>query len=148
MPQDVSAARKFARRLIDCEGADSPGPTTTADAQRAAERVWDELSKWTGVDGCHALLSRAVALAKAENPLSVGNATVGSRSRSWLEGIRDNRSTNSADAGDKGVESILTALIELLTRLVGDQIATNMLQPCLPENSSGDRRVRVAETEQ
>ena len=115
MSQDVSAARKFARRLIDCEGVDSAGPTATAGAQRAAERVWDELSKWTGVDGCHALLTRAVALAKAENPRSLGNATVGSRSRTWLEGISDNSSTNSADAGDNGVESILTALIELLT---------------------------------
>jgi hypothetical protein len=147
MPQDISAARKFARRLIDCEGVESSGPTTTADAQRAAERVWDELSKWTGVDGCYALLTRAVALAKAENPMLLRNAKVGSRSRSWLDGIGDNRPTNGADAGDNGIESILTALIELLVRLVGDQIALNMLEPCLPDNSSGDGRVRVAETE-
>ena len=147
MPQDVSDARQLARRLIGGEEVDSAGSTSTADAQRAAERVWDELSKWTGVDGCYALLTRAVALARAENPVLLRNAAVGSRSRSWLEGIGDNGSTTSGDARDKGVESILTALIELLVRLVGDQIAMNMLRPCLPDNSSGDARVRVAETE-
>ena len=146
MPQEVSAARKFARRLIDCEGVDSSGSNPTAGAQRATERVWDELSKWTGVDGCHALLTRALALARAENPGLLQNARVGSRSRSWLEGIADNSSSVRANPGDDGVESILTALIELLERLVGDQIAINMLQPCLPDKSS-DADMRVAGTE-
>lgn len=146
MSQDDSPARKFARRLIDCEGIDSSGSNTTADARRAVERVWNELSKWTGVDGCHALLTRAVALARAENPVLLRNARVGSRSRSWLEGVADNPSTNAAYAGNEGIESILTALMELLGRLVGDQIAINMLQPCLPDKSNDDARVRVAET--
>ena len=146
MSPDLSPARKFARRLIDCEGVDPSGSAATSDAQRAVERVWDELSKWTGVDGSHALLTRAVALAKAENPGLLRNARVGSRSRSWLEGVADNPSTNGATVGNEGVEFILASLMELLGRLVGNQIAINMLQPCLPDNSSGDAGDRVAET--
>ena len=123
-----------------------PSVTEVPDAQWAAECVWDEVSKWTGVDGCHALLTRAVALAKARNPTLLRTARVGARSRRWLEGIGDGTSTNGASAAVEGVESILTELIELLGRLVGEQIAINMLQPCLPENAGASARPRGEET--
>ena len=146
MSPDASPARELARRLIEGEGVDHAGSIAVADAQHAAERVWDELSKWMGIDGSHALLTRAVALAKAEHPVLLRNAKVGGRSRSWLEGVVDNHSTNGTDAAAEGIESIFTALIELLGRLVGDQIALNLLQPCLPDNVGGNARVRLEET--
>lgn len=148
MPPDGLATREFARRLLDPGDSGDDHLTAAASAQRALECVSIELSKWTGADGGHALLTRAVALAKAKNPELLRNTTVGPRLPTRLEGLTATSSTDGSSAAVQGMESILTELIELLSRLIGDQLAMTLMQPCLANKARDLALARAEETSQ
>ena len=79
------AIRDFARRLVALEAArDEPPVASGSEAVRVCENLRLPLSKLAGVAGFRSLMSRAVAMAKAEMPSLVA---VQVRAEGSLEGL-------------------------------------------------------------
>jgi hypothetical protein len=91
--------------------------------------VSDELSRWIGRDGCHALFARALATAQAEGGHRVlDTVRTSARSVYCLDGLNDSATRQGAAAATEGAAAILSALIELLGRLIGEDMALSLLE--------------------
>jgi hypothetical protein len=118
-----ATVRNFARRLIALESARCAGPVeTVSDAVRVCERLRAPLAKLAGVAGFRSLLARALALAKAADPVLEG---VRVRPDGTLEGFEAIPPDRAAEAGFLAVAELLGLLITfigepLTLRLVGD----------------------------
>ena len=130
MAPNSPAARVLARRLL-ASAAPAPTDETAAEvALPAAERVVlhlaTELSRWFGPYGFHALLTRAVAEARAEHP-ALRHVRVGEPTAPTLHGLAAASGTHGADETVEGVEAALAALVDLLGRLIGEDLAVTFI---------------------
>jgi hypothetical protein len=85
-----------------------------------------ELSRWFGPYGYHALLARALADARTAHP-ALRVVRVGPAPAPELEGLEDAARAQGAAAAVAGVEAVLAALIDLLGRLIGDDLAMTFI---------------------
>jgi hypothetical protein len=123
----VESGRAIARRLIDRARAGS-GTENSADAAAAAvERLYLDLSRWVGLDGCHALFTRAFAEAREEHQ-SLLKITLRPRSTPYLQGLREVVEKDGPAKTAAALESMLVILIELLGRLIGADMATTLIE--------------------
>ena len=115
-------ARDTARRLVARESvADGSPPDEGAAAERALRRLAGELTGWFGPLGAHALIKRALAHARAEHP-SLDGVTLGAPSALHIEGLAEGARVHG-DAAAAGTLALLAWIIELLGRLIGDELA-------------------------
>lgn len=122
-------ARELACQLLTRETLTPPGPDTTSGADRVCRRVSDVLSRWIGRDGCHALFARALATAQEESEHPVLDTVRTSvRSVYCLDGLNDGAARHGPAAATEGAATILSALIELLGRLIGEDMALGLLE--------------------
>jgi hypothetical protein len=90
--------------------------------------VSDELSRWIGRQGCRALFARALSTAQAGGEYPVLDLVrVSTGSVSCLDGLAEGAARCGSDAATAGATAILSALIELLGRLIGDDMALSLL---------------------
>lgn len=136
MPPQSQSARELARRLLAREAPDDAGPDDLAAAERVCQRVSENLSRWVGADGCHALFARALALAQLEHPVLKGVRRA-AQPPTCLEGLAESAHTHDARTAAEGVVAILTALIELLGRLIGDDMAMSLVEQSVPVRATG-----------
>jgi hypothetical protein len=126
---DQTSARDLARQILDRDLA-AVETTTAAGAAAAAELVFhrlaDNLVRWVGSDGSQALFTRARSLAQARN-LNVKMVPPPARSALFLDALAANSKPHDTEAVMEGAVTILAALLELLTRLVGDDLAVRLL---------------------
>ena len=150
MPPHPPAARALAHRLLARAGApatrdDDPppaDPATSADAsvaaaERACRDVADELTRWFGAVGYHALLTRALADAVAEHPV-LRSVRSGAPPAPYLDGLTDAARTHGAGAVTDAVAAVLTALIALLGRLIGEDLAVTLVSQAITDSAPGD----------
>jgi hypothetical protein len=99
-----------------------------------------------GLDGCHALFTRAHAQARAKYPL-LADIQLRARSTPYLDGVAETVDQHGAAETVAALESMLVVLIELLGRLIGDDMATKLIERDLAESADGDgnRESRRAE---
>jgi hypothetical protein len=123
-------ARALAVQLLASAG---PAPPTAHDApdplaasMRLGRQLAAELSRWLGPFGYHALLTRALADARVDHPALRG-VHVGAPPAPELAGLADAARTHGADAAVEGVEAVLASLIDLLGRLIGDDLAATLI---------------------
>ncbi|MEA2706455.1 MAG: hypothetical protein QOH22_1243 [Gemmatimonadaceae bacterium] len=118
-------ARTIVRRLIDSRGfAEAEGDTSARAA--AGDYLYRELSRWVGSDGCHALFTRALGEARTEYPpLGQINLRVGSEP--YVGGVAETVVAYGDTATSKALESMLVRLVELLGRLIGDDMAAKLI---------------------
>jgi hypothetical protein len=129
---DLSLARQIARRLIERAAVAAGGSGTAARAAVAAsDHLYPELSRWVGADGAHALFTRARAHAQTDHPL-LGKIQLHARSEPYLEGVVEAIEAYGATATAEAIESMLVGLIELLGRLIGDDMAMKMIEGISP----------------
>lgn len=141
-------ARDLAHRLLGPEAGAAGAPDAlAASATRACERVLENLSRWVGIDGADALFARALTRAQTQYP-ALGVVRFGPRSEICLEGIEESARTHGAAAAAEGVAGILTALIELLGRLIGDDLATQLVQQSLPDRPTHESQPTGGENAQ
>jgi hypothetical protein len=122
MTPTTPAVKALARRLIAFEATREPSCGGGGAAVRACETLRGPLAKFVGVAGYRSLLSRAVAMAKAEAP-ALGPVQVlpdGS-----LEGFGGGDPNQEAEGGAVVVARLLGLLVTfigepLTLRLVGD----------------------------
>lgn len=128
----------MARRLLAREApSDGVPDDLAAAAERICQRLSEHLSRWVGADGSHALFARALARAQVEHPV-LKDVRRPVRSTVCLEGLAESARTHGAGAAAEGVVSILTALLEVLGRLIGDDMAMSLVEQSVPAHASDD----------
>ena len=119
-------ARQIVRRLINSrrsEGADGDSSASAA----AGDHLYRELSRWVGPDGCHALFARALAEARREyTPL--GQIQLRAGTDPYIGGVAETVAAHADAPTGKALEAMLVHLVELLGRLIGDDMATKLIE--------------------
>jgi hypothetical protein len=131
--------REIARRLIDSRRQERTGADTAARAAASAcDHLYRELSRWVGVDGCHALFTRALAQARIDNP-ALAQIQLHARSEPYIDGLAAAIMAHGDAATAAALESMLVRLVELLGRLIGDDMATKLIGRSLAASEAGDK---------
>lgn len=133
-PTGQSSPRDVADQILGraLAGVEMP---TAADAASAAERAFAALSvslvRWVGPDGSQALFMRALGLAQAQRAAlkAIPSPVRSALALQPLAATVDPRDTHAVmDAA----AMILATLIELLGRLIGNDLAIRLLQVSPP----------------
>jgi hypothetical protein len=116
-------------------------------SERIGSCVPDALARWFGPYGSLALVARALAIAESEHP-ALSGVTAASGASPRLVGLGASAGTHGSLATSQGVIAWLAALLDLLGRLIGDDLALLLLEPCAvshPDASAGDPRANDSE---
>jgi hypothetical protein len=125
--------------LIDTRHPEREGPDSRARAGAAAcDDLYRDLARWVGTDGCHALFTRALAEARTEST-ALGQIQLRPRSEPYVDGVAGDIMAHGDPAVAEGLESMLVRLVELLGRLIGDDMATKLIDRSMAASGSGDR---------
>ena len=136
--EDQSGARQIVRRLINSRRSERAGGNTPARAAAAAcDHLYRELSRWVGRDGCHALFTRALAQARTEYP-ALEEVQLDPRSEPYIDGVAETIMANGDAPTAGAIESMLVRLVELLGRLIGDDMAMKLIERSLAASERGD----------
>ena len=110
-----------------------PEPKTRDERRRSAEalqrlctRVTENLRDTMGVDGCTALLARALARTVSEHPcLALVQRRDGREIQ--LDGVAAALEIHGFAAVDTAITALLTTLVEILGRLIGEDMAMRII---------------------
>ncbi len=116
----------LARRLIAFESTRKPSGGAAGVAMRACGALRGPLAKFVGEAGYRSLLSRALAIAKAEAP-SLGPASVGPDGS--LEGLEGLGRDQDADAG----AVVVARLLGLLVTFIGEPLMLRLVLDAWPD---------------
>ncbi len=132
---DLSPSGQIARRLIILSDAREGGRHDAARATvGACDQLYHDLSRWVGTDGCRALFTRAIAQARTDYPL-LEKIHLRVRPQPHLEGVAETIEAHGAPATADAIESMLVGLIELLGRLIGDDMAMKLIDESLVQST-------------
>jgi hypothetical protein len=124
MTQRSAAANEVARRLWQRAVGDS---STPEDVAVAATRMCTELrvglSRWVGAMGYHALIDRALLLARAEHPALSSLQCHGGDEPVPTNAVRAHSPAEVAT----GMVALVAALVELLGRIIGEEMAVRLV---------------------
>jgi hypothetical protein len=146
MAPALVSARQLAKRLVDRETSTGNAETTRASAAAlAGEGVYRALSRWIGSDGCHALFARARA---QEQPAhrALESLQLSPRHDPYIIGVDESIGEYGDDGTADAIEAMIVGMIELLGRLIGDDMATSLIERSLSEfahDKSGPARRRA-----
>lgn len=100
-------------------------------------RVADGLSRWFGNYGSAALVTRALARTRAEHP--VLDSVVLRLDRSpWIAGLADGGESHGATAVAEGLVAMLAALADAMSRLIGEDLTSRLLEQSIAASPAGD----------
>lgn len=136
-----SSGADVARHLLN-RASQQNGETTDlfGAADEIFRRLHADLSRWFGVEGYEALVARTIDRARMAHP-SLRDAIVDARSESALVAMVGSlQSVELADA-EEGLVVLLGTFINLLGRLVGDDMAIRLIMQGWPDNGQRERRV-------
>jgi hypothetical protein len=126
-----SLARQIAHRLINSRRGEEPGGNTAAHVAAAAcDHLYGELSRWVGADGCHALFTRARTEALTGHP-ALAQVRLRTRSEPYVDGVAETARDHGDAVTAKALEAMLIRLIDLLRRLIGDDVAVKLIERTL-----------------
>jgi hypothetical protein len=136
--RDRLSARHIARRLIknrQSERKESEGRARAAAA--ACDDLYRELSRWVGLEGCHALFTRALAEARTESA-ALDQIHLRPRTEPYIGGVAESITSRGDAATADAFEAMLVHLVELLGRLIGDDMATKLIDRSMAAPGRGD----------
>jgi hypothetical protein len=137
LSRDQPPARQIAHRLINSPRSGRAGGEADARAAAAAcDHLYRELSRWVGSDGCNALFTRALAQARTEYP-ALGKIQLRSRSEPYIDGVAETIMAYGDAATAEALEHMLARLVELLGRLIGDDMAMKLIERSLAASERG-----------
>lgn len=124
----------LARRLLAVEAAHAQSSDAHVDeAVRVCEKLRVPLVKFAGLAGFSSLLSRALALARAEVP-ALGAVRV--RADGSLEGFAEVERTQSSEAPGKDAVVLVAQLLGLLVTFVGEPLTLRLVRDAWPDVST------------
>jgi hypothetical protein len=125
----AQGAQELIRRLVANAAAENGVAGTIGRPRHAAsERVCRGLSRSLGADGFAALLTRAILQAEVAHPL-LRDIRVGRGDEVILGGLDDLVAQHGSENVDAALESMLTTMLGLLGRLIGDDMVPRLLEP-------------------
>ncbi len=128
--------KQVAHRLIHSRPSQSPAVESPARAAAAAtDHLYRELSRWVGHDGCHALFTRALTEARVEWP-ALRRVHLHARSDPYVDGVAEAIMSHGDPVTADALESMLTRLVELLARLIGEDMAMMLMERSLAQSNS------------
>jgi hypothetical protein len=136
------AAQEIVRRLISNRRPHTKrGDTAARAAAAACDSLYRELSQWVGPDGCHALFTRALAETRPQYP-ALEKIRLRARSEPYIEGLADSTMALGDAETAEALESMLERLVELLGRLIGEDMAGKLIDRTFGDSihGSGDTR--------
>ena len=116
------------RRLVarDVASGDS-AEIAVATVVDACERTYAELGRWLGASGSHALFTRVLAQTRRVHP-AVGNIDVRAGPEPRLEHVAEAVRAHGGGAVANALAEALIALLALLERLIGEDLAGRLLE--------------------
>jgi hypothetical protein len=119
------AATDAARRLWARAAGDGSGSEeVAAAADRLCSQLRAGLGRWIGADGYRALLERSLGLARAEHPALGGVSCLGGDGAMTMAAVR----AHGAGEVAAGLMALVAALIDLLGRIVGEEMAVRLVE--------------------
>ncbi|HLE57615.1 MAG TPA: hypothetical protein VJB15_11075 [Rhodothermia bacterium] len=147
MSPGVPPARQLARRLIDRARAESAASGDSAHVAAAAiDRLYQDLAVWVGFDGCHALFTRALVEARGDHPL-LSTIELHARSSPYVKRLPETIEQHDDRETARALESMLVILIDLMGRLIGDEMARNLIERGFTESAGDDGKVESRRAE-
>ena len=136
---DLPPAHLFARRLLVRDGypADSEQRAVIDALQGTCARVCSNLRDTMGDDGCTALLARALARTEGGHP-SLGSIRRISRGKIAIDNVAGGVESHGVAPVTAGVEALLAALIEILGKLIGEDMAIRVMELGTPRGGRGE----------
>jgi len=123
----------LARNLVALEAKNQTAPESHRnEAVRTCEKLRIVLTRFAGVDGCRALLRRALALACVDDP-SLRSVNVEADGR--LEGLAELLSDETKGKTPAST-AIIKRLLELLVTFVGESITLQLIREAWPDLST------------
>jgi hypothetical protein len=117
----TDAARRLWARVADATSA--PEEVAVA-AERICTELRTGLGRWIGAEGYRALLDRALGLARAKHPALDGLSCLGGDEPLTAAAVRAHGAAEVA----AGMEALVAALIELLGRIIGEDMAVRLVE--------------------
>jgi predicted ArsR family transcriptional regulator len=130
MKSELSA---LARNFLSDRGASS-SPRIAERAAEACERLSRSLANIVGEQGVNTLFKRGAALVGRQGPWTVGTNPWQGDSRSdgpWLW-LRTSMEVQDAEAATEAFVMVLSAVMDLLGRLVGEDVMACLLRDAWP----------------
>ena len=124
MTQRSAAATELARRLWERAAGDSSAPEDVAvAATRMCTELRAGLTRWVGAMAYRALIDRALLLARAEHPALGSLSCHGGDEPVITAAVR----AHTAAEVTAGVMVLVATLIELLSGIVGEEMAVELV---------------------
>lgn len=124
MTQRSAAAIEAARRLWARDGKVTAPEEIAAEVDRVCAQLDAGLARWVGSEGYRVLLDRALGLARAEHPAL---SNVSCRGGDELVVTAAVRAHGAAEVA-AGMVTLLATLIDLLGRIIGEEMAVQVLE--------------------
>ena len=119
IPTDV------ARRLwVHALGGDATPEAVAGAADRTCAQLRLGLRRWIGSDGYRALLDRSLANVRQAHPALEALSCLGADESEMTTAVRE----HGADQVEAGVMALVAALIELLGRILGEDMAAQLVE--------------------
>jgi len=132
MTQVSAAATEAARRFWALDGLVAGAPEEmAAAAERGCARLRAELTRWIGSDGYRALVDRALQQVRAGHP-----ALAGLRCQADdMQGVAAAVGVHGAAEVREGILALVALVIDLLGRLIGEEMATRLVEQAWAESA-------------
>ena len=132
---EASASLRIARRVIEREAiAGNTDPAIVAPAlQRICARTCTNLRDAMGDSGCEALVARARARAERPHP-ALEDLCRRRNGDLQVEDVLAIIAAHSVDAVTAAIEAFLAALIDILSRLIGEDMAIRLIDQDVPRS--------------
>jgi hypothetical protein len=141
MPPETPGVRELTRRLVASEATQSDAPESAALAAHAAcERTYRELTRTIGVSGSETLLLRALARTQTQYPL-LTKVRIGRLATPDLDGVTAMVQAHGAPEVAAALEAVLETLLDLLGRLIGEDMVVRLVEQSAPIVTQDDRDV-------
>jgi hypothetical protein len=125
MTPGSQVATDTARRLWERAAGDTTSPEKLAGAaDRMCSELRTGLGRWIGAEGYQALVDRAIAQTRAEHPALDGFSCLGGDEPGTAAAVGAHGAAQVAAA----LTAMVTAVIELLGRIIGADMAVRLVE--------------------
>jgi hypothetical protein len=122
-----SGSVQLARRLLarDTATGASDAEIVAVGLRKTCARITSALRNAMGVDGCNALLVRAVTRTEAKHPLIADFRRSGEGNISF-DGLAESVDQHGVVPVTAAIEALLAALLDTLVRLIGEEMTVRL----------------------
>lgn len=125
--------RDLAGQLLEHETGERHDAEALADAtERSCQKLCQRAATLVGVEGCRALLARALHLVKIEHPF-LAQVQVDAESVGRLPGVRESAQAAEYGRAAGGLTAVVAYFIWLLATFIGEDLALRVVHDVWPD---------------